>query len=102
MEKSNDNLYSLDNFKKGVASNPKLNEALLHQSGNSDVDINITIDTMPIAYAMLCSLLATKQISNEEFNSAVRKLDDLTFNKSSQKSNTSHEKRYKERNWRRY
>ena len=46
-------------------------------SGNSDVDIEITVDTMPIAYAMLCTLLATGQMSDLEFKRAVRHLEDL-------------------------
>lgn len=47
-------------------------------SGNSDVDVEVKVDTTPIAYAMLCTLLATKQISDNEFNAAVSKLEDLT------------------------
>ena len=47
-------------------------------SGNSDVDIEVTVDTTPIAYAMLCTLLATKQISDLEFKKSVRRLEDLT------------------------
>ena len=50
------------------------------QSGNSDVDIQVDVfvDTTPIAFAILTSLLATKQISVEEFNEAVRRLENLT------------------------
>ncbi len=50
------------------------------QSGNSDVDlkIDVHVDTIAIGYAILCSLLATKQMDNEEFKMAVRKLDELT------------------------
>lgn len=46
-------------------------------SGNSDVDIEIIVDTMPIAYAMLSTLLATGQMSEFEFKRAVRQLEDL-------------------------
>ncbi|MEH7246028.1 hypothetical protein V7114_04445 [Neobacillus niacini] len=50
------------------------------QSGNSDVDVQVEVfvDTTPIAFAILTSLLATKQLSVEEFNEAVRRLEDLT------------------------
>ncbi len=50
------------------------------QSGNSDVDlkIDVHVDTIAIGYAILCSLLATKQMDNEEFKLAVRKLEELT------------------------
>lgn len=47
-------------------------------SGNSDVDVEVTVDTTPIAYAMLCTLLASKQISDTEFKAAVRRLEDLS------------------------
>jgi len=54
------------------------------QSGNSDVDIQIDVhvDTTSIAFALLCSLLATKQMSAEEFEEAVRRLENLTGQKS--------------------
>jgi hypothetical protein len=77
----NDNLFSLENFNKVLSGDMQLNEAAINHSGNSDVDISIQLDTTPIAFAMLCSLLATKQLSNEEFELAVRKLEDLTKNK---------------------
>jgi ABC-type transporter Mla MlaB component len=50
------------------------------QSGNSDVDlkIDVHVDTTAIGYAILCSLLATKQMDNDEFKTAVRKLEELT------------------------
>ncbi|MDY7044314.1 hypothetical protein RVS70_08865 [Virgibacillus sp. M23] len=56
------------------------NESLstIGYSGNSDVDVEVIVDTTPIAYAMLCTLLTTKQISDNEFSAAVRKLEDLT------------------------
>jgi len=47
-------------------------------SGNSDVDVEVTVDTTPIAYAMLCTLLANNQISDFEFKKAVRRLEDLS------------------------
>ncbi|MBR7796185.1 hypothetical protein GT022_08995 [Agaribacter marinus] len=54
------------------------NKSVVKHSGNSDVDVNVHVDTKPIAYAMLCTLLASKQISNEEFEEAVSRLDKLT------------------------
>lgn len=56
------------------------NNAQIGQSGNSDVDVyvNIEIDTKPIAYALLSSLLATKQITRFEFEEAIKNLEKLT------------------------
>lgn len=50
------------------------------QSGNSDVDlqVDIHVDTTAIGFAILCSLLATKQMNNEEFEQALKKLEDIT------------------------
>lgn len=80
MGSSNDDLISLENLNKVLSADNRINESLIHQSGNSDVDVTVKIDTTPIAFAMLCSLLATKQLSNREFESAVRKLEELTNN----------------------
>lgn len=63
---------------KVLLADRKTNQSLIRQSGNSDVDVKVQVDTTPIAYAMLCSLLATKQLSKEEFETAVSKLEDLT------------------------
>lgn len=51
------------------------------QSGNSDVDIQIDVhvDTTAIAFAILCSLLATKQMNNVEFEEAVERLQNLNL-----------------------
>ncbi|EKN67709.1 hypothetical protein M670_00314 [Schinkia azotoformans MEV2011] len=56
------------------------NSTEVGQSGNSDVDlkIDVHVDTTAIGYAILCSLLATKQMDNDEFNKAVRKLEEMT------------------------
>lgn len=53
------------------------NLSTIGHSGNSDVDVKVIVDTTPIAYAMLCSFLAAKQISTSEFESSVRKLESL-------------------------
>ncbi len=78
------------------------NAATLSHSGNSDVDITIHVDTKPIAFAMLYSLLATKQLSNEEFEKAVRRLDSLKSNYEKPRSmrNYSTPKLYEGRNGR--
>ena len=54
-------------------------QASIGHSGNSDVDVftHIEVDTKPIAYAMLCSLYAQGKLSENEFNLAVRKLEEL-------------------------
>lgn len=70
MENAKDNLRSID-LKNDTLST-------VSYSGNSDVDVDVTVDTTPIAYAMLYTLLASKQISNHEFKAAVRKLEDLS------------------------
>ncbi|MCY7985976.1 hypothetical protein MOB89_21755, partial [Bacillus inaquosorum] len=46
-------------------------------SGNSEVHIDIHIDTMPIAFAILCSALAAKQMSKEEFDMAYTRLQEM-------------------------
>ncbi|PAD67071.1 hypothetical protein CHH83_20775 [Bacillus sp. 7586-K] len=70
-----------DSLSHKLDNNNNSNESSVNYSGNSDVDVTIEIDTRPIAYAMLCSLLATKQISTEDFELAVSKLDTLTKKK---------------------
>jgi len=66
----------LDNIK---IKNESINS--IGQSGNSDVDIQIDVhvDTTAIAFAILCSLLATKQMNNVEFDEAVEKLQNLNL-----------------------
>jgi hypothetical protein len=58
-------------------------ENFIGQSGNSDVDlkVDVNIDTTAIGFAMLCSLFATGQMTNEQFHIAVRKLEELTKKK---------------------
>lgn len=75
MEFSNDNI--LDNLGNVLSFDKNSNQSSINHSGNSDVDVIVQIDTKPIAFAMLCSLLATKQLSNEDFELAVRKLEEL-------------------------
>jgi hypothetical protein len=75
------NLSSLD----GISSvDINSNQSQVAHSGNSDVNvhINIQVDVKPIALAILYSLLAKKQLSNEEFESALRKLEEYKSYKS--------------------
>ncbi|SES62240.1 hypothetical protein SAMN05216389_10197 [Oceanobacillus limi] len=81
------------------------NTSLIRQSGNSDVDVQVKVDTTPIAFAMLCSLLASKQLSQSEFDSAVRKLKRLSTNSGSKNGNKttkkkdSHRDKSRRRRW---
>ncbi|MCY7907597.1 MULTISPECIES: hypothetical protein [Bacillus] len=53
------------------------NGSMIENSGNSEVHIDIHIDTMPIAFAILCSALAAKQMSKEEFDMAYTRLQEM-------------------------
>ncbi|MBD1381022.1 hypothetical protein [Metabacillus arenae] len=56
------------------------NTSHMNNSGNSDVDVNVNVlvDVMPIAYAILCSSLAKNEMSIQEFDKAIQKLEELT------------------------
>ena len=71
------NIYQ---FRNNGNAELETNNAKIGQSGNSDVDVyvNIEVDTKPIAYAMLSSLLATKQITRSQYEEAIRNLKELT------------------------
>ncbi|RFU65327.1 hypothetical protein [Peribacillus glennii] len=92
MSGEQDNVFSLGNFKH-TDTDSNENNARIGHSGNSDVDIqlNVQVDTRPIAYAILCSLLATKQMTNEEFSAAVQKMDELTPYQTSAKNHKNEE-----------
>lgn len=60
-----------------VSDEKVLNRSSVGYSGNSDVDVNVAVDTEPLAYAMLCSLLATNQMTRSEFDHAVQELEDF-------------------------
>ncbi|MCF6409861.1 hypothetical protein [Pseudalkalibacillus salsuginis] len=53
------------------------NQSAVNHSGNSDVDVNITIDTTALAYAYACYMHASGKLSDEEFDRMIRKLDKL-------------------------
>ncbi|MGG3574673.1 hypothetical protein ABES25_09285 [Bacillus gobiensis] len=52
----------------------------VNRSGNSDVDVNVNIqvDTMPIALSLLCLSFANKQLSRQEFETAIKELEKVT------------------------
>ncbi|CAM3900984.1 hypothetical protein [Mesobacillus zeae] len=56
----------------------KLNTMIGH-SGNSDVDltVNVEIDTIAIAYGMLCSLYAKGELTDLELEKGIQKLHKL-------------------------
>lgn len=51
--------------------------AVISQSGNSDVDIDMVIDTASLAYMYACSLLATEQIDENQFKRMIDNYHDL-------------------------
>lgn len=67
-------------LRNASTQSPQSNKSSIDSSGNSDVnvDANIQVDTIPIAFAVLYYLLATKQLSHEEFEYALRKLLETT------------------------
>ncbi|WP_051239577.1 hypothetical protein [Pontibacillus halophilus] len=54
-------------------------QSKIHSSGNSQVDLHISIDidVKPIAFAMLYSLLAMKEVTAEEFEEAIKRMQEL-------------------------
>jgi len=77
--------------KNGISSVDINNQsqAKVTHSGNSNVDVytNVQIDVMPLAFAILYSLLSMKILSNEEFELAIRRLEEYSIN---QDFGTSH------------
>ena len=59
------------------SENKNHNSSVITNSGNSDIDIKIHIDLSSIALAILYSLFASKQLSSEELETALRKLEVL-------------------------
>lgn len=52
-------------------------QSTIHSSGNSDVDVNVHIDTASVAYMYACSLYATKQINRHQFENMIKTYHDL-------------------------
>jgi hypothetical protein len=75
-------------IEKANPENTHVKGSIIEHSGNSEanVHVNIQIDTMPIAFAILCSSLASNQISKEEFNSAYHQLLNMNADYMSQKN----------------
>ncbi|MTH53424.1 hypothetical protein GKZ89_08340 [Bacillus mangrovi] len=48
--------------------------ASVNHSGNSDVDVNVEVDTMPIAFALMYNMYASNQMSKEQFDEGIKKL----------------------------
>ncbi|MED3575108.1 hypothetical protein ACTHO0_00155 [Cytobacillus praedii] len=89
MVKKNNNFVNEDRLKafgftkaKNTIKNDNDNENInsIGNSGNSDVDMNLEvhIDNSAIGFAILCSLLATGQMNESEFEKSVKKLEELT------------------------
>lgn len=82
--------YGFTKERKQIKSNNKNdndNENInsIGNSGNSDVDMNLEvhIDNTAIGFAILCTLLATGQMNEREFQTSVKKLEELTNQKMS-------------------
>lgn len=56
------------------------NSSEIANSGNSDIDIKINIDLSSIAFAVLYSLFATDQLSKEDLEIALNRLELLKQN----------------------
>ncbi|QCR30955.1 hypothetical protein [Lysinibacillus sp. SGAir0095] len=56
------------------------NTSEISNSGNSDIDIKINIDLSSIAFAVLYSLFASKQLSKDELETALNRLEVLKQN----------------------
>jgi hypothetical protein len=77
----NTNRVSLN--EKSITDSMIDNQAKINHSGNSNVNVNVNvqIDTKAIAYALLCSSLAKKDLTIDEFQFALNKLEELTSDK---------------------
>ncbi|AXC54270.1 hypothetical protein ABEW26_00845 [Bacillus subtilis] len=69
----NENIIPLNRHTQEIPTT----ESVIKNSGNSEVHIDIHIDTMPIAFAILCSALAAKQMTKEEFDTAYTQLQEM-------------------------
>ncbi|MED4530613.1 hypothetical protein [Metabacillus fastidiosus] len=66
--------------RSGNSDDMGFNSSYINRSGNSDVDVNVNveIDTMPIALALLCLSFANKQLTRKQFEAAVEELVEVT------------------------
>lgn len=91
----NDNTFwgkSSDNNKNRLLNSESI-EASVNKSGNSDVDVNVfvEVDMIPVALAFLCLSLVRKEVTNEEFEMAAKKLLEHTdkYRENKKKKNTN-------------
>lgn len=70
-------MSNLRKYQNPFSTSRNDNNSQVAHSGNSDVDVIVEVNTMPIAYAMLCSLYATNQLSLDEFEDAIKNLKSL-------------------------
>lgn len=80
--------YGFTKERKQIKSdnkNDNENINTIGNSGNSDIDMNLEvhIDNTAIGFAILCTLLATGQMNEREFQTSVKKLEELTNQKMS-------------------
>lgn len=71
-------LERINNGEKNTERHHELknhNSSKIENSGNSDIDIKINIDFSSIAFAMLYTLFASKLLTNEELESALKRLE---------------------------
>ncbi|MBU8709855.1 hypothetical protein [Bacillus subtilis] len=78
----NENIIPLNRHTQEIPTT----ESVIKNSGNSEVYIDIHIDTMPIAFAILCSALAAKQMTKEEFDMAYTQLREMNRENNSRSS----------------
>jgi hypothetical protein len=89
---------------KNRLSNSEIIEASVNKSGNSDVDVNVIveIDMIPIALVFLCLSLVKKELSNEEFELATKKLLEKTNKyRENKKEKNTNVKYFNDNIWRR-
>lgn len=100
MDKLRESQYNVAKNSDKVYLNEKVsnkdlheNQAKINQSGNSNVSVNVNVevDTKAIAYAILCSSLAKKELTNDEFEFALMKLEELTNKKTKEDSYQNNE-----------
>jgi len=75
-----DTLLGLFSHSKSVVHEDKIhNSSIVSNSGNSTIDIKLHIDFTTIAFAVIYSLYASKLLTFEELDTALRKLQELTI-----------------------
>ncbi|WP_059103685.1 hypothetical protein [Shouchella shacheensis] len=53
----------------------KETKALVSESGNSDVDVTVTIDTTALSYAFACYLYADGRLDEKQYHTMLTELD---------------------------